>query len=145
METTKTIKSDSSLTGITENYLSAVTSIEAKIKEKNYILKIDGNEIFNTTWSILGKVHLDISSLTHSGRKKVAKRLWVYHKKGSIKSMNYLFHVLKKMDVIKEKISVNVSHKEAEIQKARKAYKKLMAETEAARVLYKGLKGDFYK
>ncbi len=135
---TKTI--DSSVTGITENYLNALNSIEAKIKNNNYILKINGEE----SQSVL-HVDIDLSQLTHSGRKKIAKRIYNYDKKGTLKTINYLFHVMKKMNVIKDKVSVGVSHKEAEIQTARKLYVKLRTETEAARVAYREVKGDFYK
>jgi hypothetical protein len=49
------------------------------------------------------------------------------------------------MNVIKEKVTVGISHKEAKIQTAKKLYIKLRAEAEAARVAYKAEKGDFYK
>ena len=139
---TKTIKTDSTVTGLTENYLNALTSIEEKIKANNYVLKVNGNEVPS---SELHKVAIDLSNLTHSGRKKMAKRLWNYKKKDSLRSINYLFHVLKKMEITQDKVSVDVSHKEAEIQTARKAYIKLRAEAEAARLVYKTAKGDFYK
>ncbi len=139
---TKTKSIDSSVTGITENYLNALTSIEAKIKNNNYVLRINGEE---EPISDLHIVDIDLSKLTRSGRKKVAKRLYNYDKKGSLKTLNFLFHVLNKMSVIKDKVTVGVSHKEAEIQKARKLYVKLRTETEAARVAYRELKGDFYK
>lgn len=138
--TTKTI--NSTVTGITENYLNALTSIENKIKANNYVLKINGKEI---TSSEIHKLHLDLSKLTISGRKKVAKRLYNYDKKGSLRTINILFHALNKMNVIQDNVTVNVSHKESEIQTARKLYVKLRTETEAARVAYKTVKGDFYK
>ena len=133
---------NSTVTGITENYLNALTSIENKINANNYVLKINGKEVAS---SELHNVHLDLSKLTMSGRKKVAKRLYNYEKKGSLKTINFLFHALNKMGVIQDKVSVSVSHKEAEIQTARKLYVKLRTETEAARVAYKTVKGDFYK
>lgn len=139
---TKTIKTDSTVTGLTENYLNALTSIEQKIKANNYVLKINGTEV---TSSELHKVAIDLSNLTHSGRKKMAKRLWNYTKKGSLRSINYLFHVLKKMEITQDKVTVDVSHKEAEIQAARKTYIKLRSETEVARIAYKTAKSDFYK
>ena len=139
---TKTIKTDSTVTGITENYLNTIISIEAKIKTNNYVLKINGEEV---SISKLHNIHMDLSNLSHSGRKKIAKQLWNYNQKGSIRSINYLFHVLKKMNVIQDKVSVDVSHKEAEIMAARKICVKLRTEAETARVVYKSLKGDFYK
>lgn len=139
---TKTIKTDSTVTGITENYNNALTSIITKINANDYVVKINGIEV---SAEELANVKFDLSNLTKSGRKKVAKRLWIYNQKGTIKSINYLYHVLYTHVVIGEKIKVDVSHKEAEIQSARKAYVKLRAETEAARIAYKLAKGDFYK
>lgn len=141
METNfKTI--DSTVTGITVNFNNALTTIEDKIKTRSYVLKINGTEV---STSELAKIYLNLSSLTKTGRKKVAKRLHNYNKSGTLKSINYLFHVLKKMNVIEEKVVVGVSHKEAEIQAARKLYVKLRSETEAARIAYKLVKGDYYK
>jgi len=140
--TTKNKTIDSTVTGITANYLNALTSIENKIKTNNFVLKINGNEVPS---SELHKIVIDLSQLTRSGRKKVAKRLWIYEAKGTLKSINFLFHVLKKMNVTQDKVTVSVSHKEAEIQTARKLYIKLRSEAEAARITYKTVKGDFYK
>lgn len=140
--TTNTKTIDSTVTGITVNYASALTSIEAKIKNNNYVLKINGNEVSS---SEIKNVKIDLSQLTKSGRKKVAKRLYNYEKRESLKTANYLFHVLKKMNVTQDKVTISVSHKEAEIQAARKTYIKLRTEAEAAHVAYKTAKGDFYK
>ncbi len=139
---TKTIKTDSTVTGITENYLNALDSIKNKIETNNYVLKINGVE---TTTLELGKINLDMSNLSHSGRKKVAKRLWNYKKKGTIRSINLLFYVLNKMNVIESKVKVEISHKEAEINLLRAKYVKLRAEAEQARLFYKETKGNFYK
>lgn len=133
---------NSSVTGVTENYKNALTSIITKINANDYVTKINGN-VVNT--SELNNVVIDLSALTKSGRKKIAKRIHDYDKKGTLRSINYLFHVMNKMNVIKDKVSVSVSNKEAEIQAARKIYVKLRTETEAARLTYKALKGDFYK
>ena len=133
---------NSTVTGLTENYLNALNSIENKIKANNYVLTINGKEV---PVSELNNVVIELDNLTKSGRKKMAKRIWNYTRKGTIRSINYLFHALNKMGIIKDKVRVEVSHKEAEIQKARKLYIKLRAEAEAARVAYKEIKGDYYK
>jgi hypothetical protein len=128
--------------GITENYKNALISITEKINNNNLVLKINGNEV---SGSELNKVEIELYNLTKSGRKKIAKRIYNYDKHGTIKSINYMFHVMGKMGVTKDKVTVDVSHKEAEIQKVRKAYVKLRTEAEAARIAYKTIKGDFYK
>ena len=138
----KTVKTDSSVTGITENYLNAVHSIIAKIKAKNYVIKINNQEV---QADALADVTIDVSNLTHSGRKNMAKRIWAYNKRGNIRSMNFLFHVLGKLGVTPYKVKVDVSLKEQEIIKTREAYKKLKVEAETARVLYATTKGSFYK
>jgi|ERR1035437_3062735 hypothetical protein len=140
--TTNTKMINSTVTGITANYLNALISIENKINTNNYVLKINGKEVAS---SEIHNVQLDLSKLTMSGRKKVGKRLYNYEKKGSLKTINFLFHVLNKMSVIQDKVSVSVSNKEGEIQAARKLYVKLRTEAEAARITYKTVKGDFYK
>jgi ribosome recycling factor len=133
---------NSTVTGITEAYKNALTSIVAKANANNNVIKINGSEV-NT--SAINNVEIDLSQLTHSGRKKIAKRISNYDKKGSLKTINFMFHVMDKMGVTKDKVTIGVSHKEAEIQSLRKAYIKLRAETETARVAYKAAKGDFYK
>lgn len=139
---TKIKSINSTVTGLTENYLNALTSIENKIKANNYVLTINGKEV---PASQLHNVVIELHNLTKSGRKKMAKRLWNYERKGTIRSINYLFHVLNKMGITQDKVRVEISHKEAEIQKARKLYVKLRSEAEAARIAYKEVKGDFYK
>ena len=128
--------------GITEDYKNALVSIISKANTNDLVIKINGNEVSN---SELNKVELELHNLTKSGRKKIAKRIYNYDKHKSIKSANYMFHVMNKMGVTKDKVTVGVSHKEAEIQKSRKVYVKLRAEAEAARLVYKTTKGDFYK
>lgn len=130
------------VTGITENYSDALGSISNTINKNNYVLKIDGVE---TSTSELNEIVINLTNLTYTGKKKVAKRILRYNKLKSKRSINTLFYVLKKMGVIDEKIYVSMSYKEAEIQTARRDYVRLRNETEAARILYKTIKGDFYK
>ena len=127
--------------GLTDNYLTTITNIITNIKDNGYVLKINGGEVPNNN---LNDIEINFYNLTRSARKKLSKRLWNYEKKGTIKTMNYLFHVLKKMELINDKIIVDVSHEEARIQLARKLYVKFRTEAEAARIAYKEVKGDFY-
>jgi len=133
---------NSTVTGITESYKNALISIESKINANNFVVKVNGNEVPS---SELNNVVIDLSQLTHSGRKKIAKRIYNYETKGTLKTVNFMFHVMKKMNVTQDKVTVSVSHKEAEIQTARKLYVKLRTEAEAARLVYKATKGDYYK
>jgi len=137
-----TITINSTVTGITDAYNNALNSIVAKANANNYVIKINGSEV---NISEINNVKIDLSHLTHSGRKKIAKRISNYDKKGSLKTINFMFHVMNKMGVTKDKVTIDVSHKEAEIQSLRKIYVKLRTETETARLAYKAAKGDFYK
>lgn len=143
MITTKTI--DSSVKGIMENYNNALISILNKVKINNYVVKVNGIELSDMTDILKWHQFIDLSALTQSGRKKIAKRIYNYEKKRSLRTINLMFYVMNKMNVIQDKISISVSHKEAEIQKVRKLYIKLRTEAEAARLSYKEVKGDFYK
>lgn len=140
METTNKI--DNSLTGITENYNEAIINIIASIKKNNFVLKFDGLEANTNDLAI---IRLKLTNLTKSARKNIAKRIWIYNQKRTIKAMNYLFHVLKKMDIIGCKIKVLPSIKEQTINKLRENYKLLRKQTEEARIAYKLEKGNFYK
>lgn len=133
---------DKTVTGLTATYFDSLNKIENKIKENDFILKINGEQ---ASTEQLQDIKIDLSKLTFTGRKKLAKRMDMYQKRRTLKAMNYMFHVLKKMGVITEKVHVTTSLREQQIQAARKVYLKLREDAEVARLAYKELKGDFYK
>lgn len=143
METKETMRTQTSVSAITENYNIILNDIIAKVKNNGHVLKLNGTEVWK--YDDLLKIKLNLNHVTRSGLKKIAKKFWNYKQKGSNKSINYLFNVLKKMGVLEDKISVDLSLKEREIIKLRQTYKTLKLEAEKARVLYKTTKGDFYK
>lgn len=138
--TTTTI--DSTVTGITEAYKNALINIAIQANNNDNVIKINGNVV---NVSEINNVEIYFLQLTHSGRKKIAKRISNYDKKRNLKTINFMFHVMNKMNVTKDKVTIGISSKEAEIQSVRKMYVRLRAETEIARINYKFTKGDFYK
>lgn len=135
-------KIDVSVTGLTNTYLNNLQKIEGKITKNDFILKI--NDITFPA-SELNKIHLDLSSLTYTAKKKVGKRMSFFEKKGTIKSINNMFRFLYRLNVINDEVRITPSLLEQKIQLSRKLYVKLRDEAEVARLAYKELKGDFYK
>ena len=87
----------------------------------------------------------ELSNLTKSGRKKLAKRLYYFFKKPSLKNMNSLFRFMNRRNLIKTFVKVYVSDKELKIRALRKQYVKLRNQAEEARLAYIEEKGDFFK
>lgn len=109
-------------------------------KNKKYVLKVDGEE-----QSHLEFINFKIDHLTQSGRKKLARRIFVINKKRGQKSFNNFFWYLKLKNIIDFKVVLETSKKEQQIQLLRKEYVKLRKQAEEARLKYVEEKGDFYK
>lgn len=109
-------------------------------KNKKYVLKVDGEE-----QSHLEFIIFKIDHLTQSGRKKLARRIFVINKKRGQKSFNNFFWYLKLKNIIDFKVVLETSKKEQQIQLLRKEYVKLRKQAEEARLKYVEEKGDFYK
>ena len=109
-------------------------------KNKKYVIKVDGEE-----QSHLEFINFKIDHLTQSGRKKLARRIFVINKKRGQKSFNNFFWYLKLKNIIDFKVVLETSKKEQQIQLLRKEYVKLRKQAEEARLKYVEEKGDFYK
>ena len=109
-------------------------------KNKKYVIKVDGEE-----QSHLEFINFKIDQLTQSGRKKLARRIFVINKKRGQKSFNNFFWYLKLKNIIDFKVVLETSKKEQQIQLLRKEYVKLRKQAEEARLKYVEEKGDFYK
>ena len=108
--------------------------------DKKYIIKVDGE-----VQSHLEFLNFKINHLTQSGKKKLARRLFLADKKSGQKSLNNFFWYLKLKEVTDYKIVLETSPKEKQIQLLRKDFVKLRKEMETALEKYKTEKGDFYK
>ncbi len=109
-------------------------------KNKKYVIKVDGEE-----QSHLEFINFKIDHLTQSGRKKLARRIFVINKKRGQKSFNNFFWYLKLKNIIDFKVVLETSKKEQQIQLLRKEYVKLRKQADEARLKYVEEKGDFYK
>ena len=141
MEVQERIKLEISDKELRENFIQALNGVNDIIVNNDYVLKIDGNEklkIVNINWDY------DVY-LSKNARKNLAKRITNFNKKNSLKTINIMFLVFRKLGAIGENIKVNVSHKEQEINRLRKVYKLMRAKTEEARLMYQKEKGNFYK
>jgi len=109
-------------------------------KNKKYVIKVDGEE-----QSHLEFINFKIDHLTQSGKKKLARRIFVINKKRGQKSFNNFFWYLKLKNIIDFKVVLETSKKEQQIQLLRKEYVKLRKQADEARLKYVEEKGDFYK
>tara|TARA_R110000851_G_scaffold293087_1_gene447656 strand:+ start:809 stop:1246 length:438 start_codon:yes stop_codon:yes gene_type:complete len=135
----KKIREQISVNELENNYYEIVKRINEIVKEKNYYLKVGSVE------SDLISLIPNVNELSQNARKNLAKRLHFVDKKKSRRAINILFLVSFKLGVIEEKIYVDISKKEKEIQKKRKVYVIMRKKTEEAFLEYKKEKGNFYK
>mgnify|MGYP003403470807 FL=1 len=108
--------------------------------DKKYTIKVDGE-----VQSHLEFLNFKIDHLTKTGKKKLARRLFLVDKKTGQKSINNFFWYLKLKGVTDYKIVLETSEKERQIQILRKEYVKLRKQVDEARLKYVEEKGDFYK
>ena len=140
MEVQDKIRAQFSVSQLKENLDNAITSINEIIENNNYVLTINGEE-----YTHIVNLNPNFEDLSKNARKNLAKRLHFFNKKKSLRTMNILFLVARKLGVIDEKIYISISKKEKEIQRLGRIYKIMRAKTEEARLAYKKEKGNFYK
>jgi hypothetical protein len=125
---------------LNENLKNVMVLAAEVAKNKKYVIKVDGEE-----QSHLEFINFKIDHLTQSGRKKLARRIFVINKKRGQKSFNNFFWYLKLKNIIDFKVVLETSQKEKQIQLYRKEYVNLRKQAEEARLKYTEEKGDFYK
>ena len=125
---------------LNENLKNVMVLATEVAKNKKYVIKVDGEE-----QSHLEFINFKIDHLTQSGRKKLARRIFVINKKRGQKSFNNFFWYLKLKNIIDFKVVLETSQKEKQIQLYRKEYVNLRKQAEEARLKYIEEKGDFYK
>lgn len=125
---------------LNENLKNVMVLATEVAKNKKYVIKVDGEE-----QSHLEFINFKIDHLTQSGRKKLARRIFIINKKRGQKSFNNFFWYLKLKNIIDFKVVLETSQKEKQIQIYRKEYVNLRKQAEEARLKYIEEKGDFYK
>jgi|TARA_R110000824_G_scaffold156963_3_gene330360 hypothetical protein len=139
MEVQDSIKMQFTETDLNINYYEAIKIITDVVKNKDFDIKIDGEEI-----EII-YLKPDFSELSRNGRKNIAKRLHYVNKKKTRKAINTLFLVMRRLGTIDNKIYITLGRKEQEIQNKRKIWNTVRNEAQQALDAYKKEKGDFYK
>ncbi len=132
----KKIKSSFDVSTLKENLTTVLIEAKKICEERNYVTEGSIDEA-------MSNIKFENSTLT--SRKKLAKKMYYFIKKKSLKTMSALFSFIKKTFLGNEnKLSVKPSLLEQEIISLRKNYKKLYQETEAARIAFKEKKKLFY-
>ena len=125
---------------LNENLKNVMVLATEVAKNKKYVIKVDGEE-----QSHLEFINFKIDHLTQSGRKKLARRIFIINKKRGQKSFNNFFWYLKLKNIIDFKVVLETSQKEKQIKIYRREYVNLRKQAEEARLKYIEEKGDFYK
>jgi len=145
METKVRIKDEVRQAQLENNYKLVIDRIWDICDHNDYIIKVDGLERNKDGSDPIYGIKPDFSNLSQNARKNVGKRFEHLLVKGTRRTMNILFLVLRNLGVISEKVKIDVSHKERRINNLRSTYKLMRAKTETARLEYKKEKGNFYK
>lgn len=114
--------------------------VSQQMNDKDYVVKVDNEEVPHVEY-----LTLDLSKLTLTGKKKLAKRIHHTLKKNGMSTINKFFWYLKLHNIITQKVKMDYSDKEREIKHAKAVWKLIAKDAEAARVKYVETKGDFYK
>lgn len=135
----KKMREQSSATELENNYYEIVNKINELIKERDYQLKIDGEE------SEMIYLKPNFNDLSQNARKNLAKRLYFIDKKFTRRTMNIFFLIAFKLGVTDKKVYIDLGKKEKDIIKSRKVWTIMRDKAEQALLEYKKEKGDFYK
>lgn len=153
MEVKETIKTQFGISQLNTNFNSTIKLFNDLVKENNWVVKLNNENVDELKLKGIFSIGSSNNKINHkidwnlslNSRKALAKRMYYFNVKKTVKTANMLFSIFKKLDVINDNVKVDVSTKEQEIVRKRKAYKDLMKQTEVARLAYKAEKGDFYK
>lgn len=140
MEVQETMKSQFGISQLENNFNTTIDTINTMVKENGFVLIKNGKE----------ETHLQLEhkldwNMSLNQRKKLAKKMYFFDKKVSLRTANSFFSVAKRLGTITDSVKIKVSKKEQQIDCKRKTYRSLQKQVEDARLSYKKEKGDFYK
>ncbi len=131
----KKVKESFTINDVKSNLILALVEAKSICESKNYVVE-------GSIDKMMSNINLENSTLT--SRKKLAKKVYYFMKKKSLKTMSSLFSFIKKRFVEEEfKVKVKPSVLEQEIVSLRESYRKLYAETEAIRIAWRDKKKVF--
>jgi hypothetical protein len=133
----KDLKSSFETNAVKSNLISSLQEIQTICKNKEYVVE-------GSLDKIISDINLESSTL--SSRKKLAKKIYYFTKKKSRKTMSALISFTVKRFLSEEyRVKIKLSLLEQEIISLRENYKKLYAESEAARIALKEKKKLLYE
>lgn len=132
----KKVKESFTINDVKSNLILALVEAKTLCENKNYVVE-------GSIDKMMSNINLENSTLT--SRKKLAKKVYYFMKKKSLKTMSSLFSFIRKSFVEEEfKVKVKPSILEQEIVSLRENYKKLYKETEAIRIAWREKKKLFH-
>ena len=132
----KEIKESFSNQTVKINLINALQDIKVICQQRDYVVE-------GSIDKIIMDINLDNSTL--SSRKKLARKIYYFMKKKTIRTMGALLSFIRKRFMTDEnKIVIKPSTLEQEITIAREKYRSLQKEVEAARVIYREKKKLFH-
>ena len=144
-ELVKRIKSEISNEQIEYNLRHVFNCIEDWVDDNKWQVLVDGKPVDTDEFEFIDLNYDFNRNTSKNGRKQIAKKIARVWSKPSRRTINTLLFVLRKREVIKHNVKINLSVKEEEIQNKSKIWKHLQAQAEKALKDYKKEKGDFYK
>jgi hypothetical protein len=133
----KDLKSSFETNAVKSNLISSLQEIQTICKNKEYVVE-------GSLDKIISDINLESSTL--SSRKKLAKKIYYFTKKKSRKTMSALISFTVKRFLSEEyRVKIKLSLLEQEIISLKENYKKLYAESEAARIALKEKKKLLYE
>jgi len=140
LEKTREVKNQLTSELLNKNLSTCISLGNEMIKDNEFTIN-KGDGIISEL--IVGEI--DFTDLSRNARKKIAKRMSFFMHNKSRRSLDILFHFLKtRAGAFEEKVIINKSIREQNIDKLRYTYKELRMQAEKARVEFKEAKRGFY-
>ena len=134
----KDIKTSFGVDTVKSNTIKALQEVDAICKQKEYVvLGLKGIE------KLISELNLENTTLT--ARKKLAKKIYYFEKKKSLKTMTAMVSYVYKRFAGDCKVTIKPSLLQQEIVTLRENYKKLYKETEEVRLKLKEKKKLFFE
>ena len=134
----KDIKTSFGVDTVKSNTIKALQEVDAICKQKEYVvLGLKGIE------KLISELNLENTTLT--ARKKLAKKIYYFEKKKSLKTMTAMVSYICKRFSVDCKVTIKPSLLQQEIVALRENYKKLYKETEEVRLKLKEKKKLFFE
>lgn len=132
----KEIKTSFGVDTVKSNTIKALQEVDAICKQKEYVVS-------GSIEKLISELNLENTTLT--ARKKLAKKIYYFEKKKSLKTMTAMVSYVYKRFAGDCKVTIKPSLLQQEIVTLRENYKKLYKETEEVRLKLKEKKKLFFE